>query len=305
MHPVLLKHLKTAEPGETFEGSFPRIRSSSGRSYYAKLGSPRDAEQWRGEAESLRAMDKAAPGLAPRLLAFGLLDGDVESSDGNMRSGRPFFLSEYKDMSSLTEVSGKALGRRLATEMHAYKSSEGFGFGVPTYCGATRLSNGWHETWEACYDAMIGELLGYLREQGGFKKLVETGDRVRKAAIPRLLHGLDIQPVLLHGDLWSGNTGTDRSSGQPIIFDPASYYGHNEADLAIARMFGGLPRSFFSAYHEHRPKTDPADQYEVRMDLYEMFHYLNHTVLFGGGYARSAQQKMDRVLAACMDTFRD
>jgi len=29
------------------------------------------------------------------------------------------------------------------------------------------------------------------------------------------------------------------------------------------------------------PKTEPVEQYELRGDLYELFHYLNHTVLFG------------------------
>ena len=29
------------------------------------------------------------------------------------------------------------------------------------------------------------------------------------------------------------------------------------------------------------PKTEPVDQYELRGDLYGLFHYLNHTVLFG------------------------
>jgi hypothetical protein len=51
--------------------------------------------------------------------------------------------------------------------------------------------------------------------------------------------------------------------------------------LAIGRMFGGIPRSFFQEYHKHMPKTEPVDQYELRGDLYELFHYLNHTVLFG------------------------
>ena len=63
-----------------------------------------------------------------------------------------------------------------------------------------------------------------------------------------LIGSLDIKPVILHGDLWvwkiddmlctlifilfiqSGNVGVDRTTGQPIIFDPASYYGHNEAE---------------------------------------------------------------------------
>jgi protein-ribulosamine 3-kinase len=42
---------------------------------------------------------------------------------------------------------------------------------------------------------------------------------------------------LLH--LWSGNAGYDRTTSSPVIYDPACYYGHNEADLGITHMFGG------------------------------------------------------------------
>lgn len=60
-----------------------------------------------------------------------------------------------------------------------------------------------------------------------------------------------------------------------------STQAHSATSLAIARIFGGIPKSFFRAYHEHLPKTEPEDQYEIRGDLYELYHYLNHTVLFG------------------------
>jgi len=88
--------------------------------------------------------------------------------------------------------------------------------------------------------------------------------------------------------------------------------------LAIARIFGGIPGSFFTAYHKHMPKTEPVQQYGLRGDLYELYHYLNHTVLFGvsgmkegwcptdtdlqqGGYAGSALRKMNRLLEACQE----
>jgi len=143
---------------------------------------------------------------------------------------------------------------------------------------------------------MIGDLLDELANQGRYEELCSRGEEIREQVIPKLLGPLKIQPVLLHGDLWSGNVGAERTTNLPCIFDPSSFYGHNEADLAIARIFGGFSPAFFSTYHAHRPKSEPVDQYSHRMDLYELFHYLNHTALFGGSYAESAKRKMIQLL---------
>jgi len=306
--PHIIRQLERIEPGGQFSGSLPQVVSSSGKTYFVKTDSPGVREQYVGEAESLRAMALAAPGLVPSLLAFGFvgesgeeIDDDADGGRGGRGGGRPYFISEYKNMSPLTERSGAVLGRRLATEMHNYTSPDGrrYGFGVPTFCGATRLRNGWYDTWEGCFDVLIGDLLAALETRGGsYEGLCRKGQEVRQRVIPALLGPLQIKPVLLHGDLWSGNTGTDTTTGEPVIFDPSSLYGHNEADLAIGRMFGGIPRSLFEEYHKHMPKTEPVEQYELRGDLYELFHYLNHTVLFGGGYASSAQRKMEILLRA-------
>ncbi|PCH33990.1 Ketosamine-3-kinase [Wolfiporia cocos MD-104 SS10] len=297
IHCVFVQSIQKEEPGATLTASSsPPIKSSSGAGYIGKIGSASEKEQYVGEAESLKALNIAAPGLAPRLIAYGVIDEETAESPSDV--GKPYFLSEYVDMGSLTDGTAKVLGKRLAAEVHTYKSTKGFGFEVPTFCGATRQDNGWYETWEQCYDALIEGLLDKLNAQGGYESLCKQGQEIRERVIPALLRPLVIQPVLLHGDLWSGNTGTDRKTGQPIIFDPSSYFGHNEADLAIARIFGGIPPSFFKTYHEHLPKSEPEDQYELRSDLYELYHYLNHTVLFGGSYASSARRKMDRLLKA-------
>lgn len=60
-------------------------------------------------------------------------------------------------------------------------------------------------------------------------------------AIPKLLDNFQPppRPVILHGDLWSGNVGYDVTTSSPVMYNPASYYGHNEADLGIMHMFGG------------------------------------------------------------------
>jgi protein-ribulosamine 3-kinase len=181
--PHILKQLELIEPDARFSGEPPRVLSSSGKTYYVKAGSPREREQYVGEAESLRAMALAAPGLAPSLLAFGFVDQNGEEADGG--EGSPFFISEYKNLTSLTERSGAILGRRLATEMHNYNSPSRdglacYGFDVPTFCGATRLRNGWYETWERCFDVLIGDLLSTLETRRGYSDLCGKGQEVRR-----------------------------------------------------------------------------------------------------------------------------
>jgi fructosamine-3-kinase len=207
---ILLQQLELLEPGAGFAPIHNGFQSSSGVRYFAKLGTKDEKEQYIGEVESLKAIDIAAPGLSPKVFAFGI----------DTTFDQPYCITENKDLTSLAEDSAYVLGKRLATEMHMYKSTNGFGFAVPTYCGATRLKNGWYERWEECFDHLIGGLLAKLRERG-YADLVRNAEEVRKRlaldkfgalfpridpvtyrVIPQLLGKLVIQPVLLHGDLW-------------------------------------------------------------------------------------------------------
>ncbi|KAG8896817.1 hypothetical protein FRB99_008624 [Tulasnella sp. 403] len=295
--PLILRALESVEPGATFTSSkYSKVVSSNGNAYFAKTGTQRDYDQYKGEAESLEAIKKAAPGLCPRLIAFG------DDPQGTRKN--PYMISEYKDFTSLTSAAAAKLARRMALELHEPKNSEAeakgrFGFGYPTYCGATRLENGWFDTWDQAFGALIKGLLDNLRGQDSYRysEICQLGDQVVSRVIPHLLNPsrLKVEPVIIHGDLWSGNVGT-LPNGEPIIFDPASYYGHNEADLAIARIFGGFPATFFTEYHKNRPKTPPVEEYDERVALYELFHYLNHTVLFGGSYASPSISRMQRLL---------
>jgi hypothetical protein len=62
-------------------------------------------------------------------------------------------------------------------------------------------------------------------------------------------------PSLLHGDLWGGNWATD-DHAQPVIFDPAVYYGDREADVAMTRLFGGFGADFYFGYQATWPGED-------------------------------------------------
>ena len=219
---ILLKHLNKLEPDARFTFSPPRLKSSSGVSYYAKIGAASEHAQYTAEVESLKALDTAAPGLVPAVLASGSSTQDGEESKAG--TGLPYFLSEYKDLGSLSSASASILGRRLAQEVHSYKGTNGFGFHVPTYCGPTRMENGWYSSWDKCYDALIAGLLRDLTSSSRYSALRTKGEQIRQRyvsltpkseegrlqlpefsrVIPVLLDPdrLTIQPVIIHGDLW-------------------------------------------------------------------------------------------------------
>jgi fructosamine-3-kinase len=100
-------------------------------------------------------------------------------------------------------------------------------------------------------------------------------------------------PSLLHGDLWGGNWAQD-ASGEPVIFDPAVYYGDREADIAMTRLFGGFGHAFYTAYQSTWPLDQAAG---TRRTLYNLYHVLNHLNLFGEGYREQALGSIDRLLA--------
>lgn len=98
-----------------------------------------------------------------------------------------------------------------------------------------------------------------------------------------ILSGSHEAPTLLHGDLWSGNYMCT-SHGEPVLIDPAVYYGHREADLAMTKMFGGFNAEFYESYRESFPLPDG---WEYRQHIYLLYHCLNHLNLFGSSYYRT------------------
>lgn len=83
-----------------------------------------------------------------------------------------------------------------------------------------------------------------------------------------------VVPVVVHGDLWSGNKGKGRMGAdgevREVVFDPSACYAHSEYELGIMSMFGGFGREFFVDYHGLCPKTEPVEEYEDRVKLYEL-----------------------------------
>ena len=79
--------------------------------------------------------------------------------------------------------------------------------------------------------------------------------------------------------------------GKPWLIDPAVYYGHREADLAMTSLFGGFSDIFYYSYKSAFPL---APDYAVLEPLYQLYHLLNHLNLFGTGYYRKVLSILKR-----------
>lgn len=295
--PAILSALKSSCPhlGSTFEASgSSRIIATSlkpPRTLFGKCTTP--VEQVLGEAASLSALERACESagldrsLVPKVHTYG------STEDGR----KAYLVTDYADFSpSLGGAAQKQLGLSLAKMHRASKSPTGqFGFERPTHCGVTEQDNTWNDSWASFWaDQRIGEIVRRI----GDSKLTSLEKEMRSKVYPLLLETLkDVQPAIIHGDLWSGNAGQSKEDGSPIIFDPSSYYGHNEAELGIMNMFGGFNSDFFRAYHSIIPKASPEEYYEQRIKLYELYHHLNHALMFSGGYKSGASRIMESLIA--------
>ncbi|HYP03563.1 MAG TPA: fructosamine kinase family protein [Cyanobium sp.] len=157
-----------------------------------------------------------------------------------------------------------------------------FGWERDNWIGSGPQPNGWHDHW--------GRFFAERRLAPQLERLTLRDGPLRGAEellqqVPPWLGQHGAEPCLVHGDLWSGNAGL-LANGRAALFDPAVYRGDREVDLAMARLFGGFPPEFFVAYEEHW-SLPPGHRH--RVDLYNLYHLLNHANLFGGGYRQQAQ----------------
>uniref|UniRef100_A0A8C0E3W6 protein-ribulosamine 3-kinase n=1 Tax=Balaenoptera musculus TaxID=9771 RepID=A0A8C0E3W6_BALMU len=166
-----------------------------------------------------------------------------------------------------------------------------FGFHTVTCCGFIPQVNDWQDDWPTFFTQhRLQAQLDLIEKDYADREARELWSQLQ-VKIPDLFCGLEIVPALLHGDLWSGNVAEDDTG--PIIYDPASFYGHSEFELAIALMFGGFPRPFFTAYHRKVPKAPGFDR---RLLLYQLFNYLNHWNHFGKQYRSPSLGTMRKLL---------
>ncbi len=255
------------------------VRLTDGdRAYFVKLNQASLMEMFEAEAEGLRAMAETATIRVPGPVCSGITEN------------QSYLVMEYIEMGQAGREGRNNAGRRLA-EMHR-ATWESFGWHRDNTIGSTPQPNApqgsWIDFWR---EQRLGFQLRLAARNGYGGSLQRGGDRLLEGFHHLIDH--DPRPSLLHGDLWGGNMAYD-ADGQPVIFDPAVYYGDREADLAMTELFGGFGNAFYDAYRESWPL---APGYATRKTLYNLYHILNHLNLFGGGYLGQASSMIDRLLA--------
>jgi fructosamine-3-kinase len=259
------------------------VVEGGGERYFVKLNDARALAMFEAEAAGLAEIAQSRTIRVPAAICAGV------------HGANAYLVLEFLDLGRCDAAGAERLWRALAA-MHRVQAKQ-FGWMRDNTIGSTPQINTRSDDWISFYgEYRLGFQLKLAGENGYGGRLRTKGERL----IENLCEFFSTwrpTPSLLHGDLWGGNHGCLRGGphdDEPVIFDPAVYYGDRETDIAMTELFGGFPPRFYSAYREAWP-LDAG--YGVRKTLYNLYHVLNHANLFGGGYAAQAESMIDSLLA--------
>jgi fructosamine-3-kinase len=250
--------------------------SDGDRTYFVKFNRADQLSMFEAEALGLQQMRETQTILMPPPICYGIADRSA------------YLVLEWIDLGRGNPQSWAEMGRKLA-RMHQFRKATAFGWERDNTIGSTPQINTWTASWSEFFtEHRIGYQLELGAQNGG---RFPNGQRLLET-IPGILADHEPQPSIVHGDLWSGNAAIAQS-GEPVIFDPATYWGDRQVDIAMTELFGGFPAEFYRGYNEVFPLDSG---YKYRKTLYNLYHILNHFNLFGGSYESQANRMIDQIL---------
>lgn len=251
-----------------------RLETSEGI-FFLKLNFDHERKILAKEAEGLQKLRKSTFLKIPQTFGHGRIE------DYN------YLLSEFIPSSRQQLDYWENLGLGLA-HLHL-NTAKKFGLSTDNYIASLHQKNHQFDNWQ---DFFIEQRLEPMLGMAYFDRLIPLDFLKNFQTIYPKLDSIfpKEKPVLLHGDLWSGNVICD-GEGQPCLIDPAIYYGHREMDLAFSRLFGGFDSRFYEAYESIVP-LEP--DFESRMGIYNLYPLLVHLNLFGTAYLPGIEKIVKR-----------
>lgn len=252
-----------------------RVPTADG-AIFLKVGASDALAMFSAERDALLELGRAGAVRVPRPLL------------ADTAGDRAFLALEWLELAPADAGANRRFGTALAA-LHRH-TADTFGWHIDNTIGSTPQPNERIDDWIAFWrERRLGHQLELAAAGGYGTELADDGARVCER-LEALFDGYAPAPSLLHGDLWGGNWAT--CDGEPVMFDPATYYGDRETDLAMTRLFGGFSAEFYDAYTAEWPLAAGTER---RLPLYQLYHVLNHLNLFGASYLGRARS----LLAEC------
>jgi fructosamine-3-kinase len=246
------------------------VRDESGaiKQYFVKSNQHSFLDNFQAEWEGLGLLASAAVIRVPQAVAVGI------------HGPCAWLVLQWVQQDRMPADYFANFGRQLA-QLHRVTLGSRIGLDTDNFLGAAPQINSTCNNWPEFFaEQRIGPQLRWATDQGLADATLQRDVTAIAQRMGQLLSSDDPSTSLLHGDLWSGNYLCD-ADGQVVLIDPAVHYGNREAEFGMLRLFGACPRRFYEAYDEAFPL---APGWQRRVNVYVLYHLLNHLNLFGRGY---------------------
>lgn len=280
--PVTVVETQSLSGGCISNAQRVQVRNGAGSTfqYFVKSNQAAFLGNFQAEWEGLAQLGNAGAIRVPQGVAVGAAGEQA------------WLILQWVDQKRPPQDFFERFGRELAG-LHRATQGSRIGLDADNYLGSARQINAPCDTWTSFFaQRRIEFQLRWAKDQGlaDTRLQRDVGQIVQE--MERLLSGSELATSLLHGDLWSGNYLCD-AEGAPVLIDPAVYFGNREAEFGMLRLFGSCPDRFYDAYQEAFPLVGG---WQRRVNVYVLYHLLNHLNLFGPGYHDQCCETASKIL---------
>lgn len=245
------------------------------KEYFVKSNSDAIAKtMFSGEFASLDRLHSLVPSSCPKPYGWG----EYETNPGSYFIIMDFLylIPELPEESKISQLISKIHQTTAGTSPEGKK----FGFHLPTCHGKIAQPNEWDDNWARFYANLLDVFYKEdMKTNGPFAEYIRAHNTLIERTIPRLLGALQadgrvLTPCLVHGDFWQENLGINEDTGEPMLYDPSLFYGHNEFEIGMWRTLTvPFAESYRKQYFLHIPPSQPAEECDDRNRLYSLFYH--------------------------------